>query len=197
MKKFLLLTLILSAAVMQAQSNEKALERKELTFGVKTGLNLSTLGGADVNDLNPKTYTNAYFGGFLHIWLSKRLAFQHEILLSLQGSKLEIGGETGRIRSTYINAPFMLKWYFIKKFNVEIGGQTGFILEDNAKLEGVAETRFSEIKTFNFGVNVGASYVFDIGLSLDARYHLGVTKVIPGELKIKNRVFSFGLGYSW
>ncbi|MGV4554462.1 hypothetical protein ACQ1QJ_00780, partial [Ornithobacterium rhinotracheale] len=60
------------------------------------------------------------------------------------------------------------------------------------------------VKRFNYSAVFGVGYQFPIGLSLDARYTVGLSKIMhPEEAKarkeavtdFRTRVISFGVGY--
>ena len=61
---------------------------------------------------------------------------------------------------------------------------------ENNDLGGVGK-----VKTFDFSIPVGASYEYQ-NFVLDARYNIGVTKVIDG-LDCRNSVFQLTLGYKF
>ena len=79
---FAVVVLMLTAAAAHAQS----------TFGLKAGANYSTIGGADLSDMekgleSELDYSVGYHaGGMINIFASERIAIQPELLFSVQGA---------------------------------------------------------------------------------------------------------------
>lgn len=68
--------------------------------------------------------------------------------------------------------------------------------------EGSTETdEIDEAKGSDFGADVGAGVDFDVGatvLSLDARYHIGMTNILDEEeLSFQNRALMFTAGIAF
>lgn len=205
MKKYLLLLPLLTLAI-----NTNA----QTKFGAKAGVNISNLKG-DSESANSKV--GIYVGGYANLKISEQFAFQPEVLYSAQGAKesgnLEID-QLGRVwadvkyKLNYINVPLMIKYYPVKGFNIEAGPQIGFLVDSKMNIKGhvtstqqkfdTNEKMNSLLKSVDFGLNVGLGYEFENGLNLGARYNFGLTNISNVEEgKIKNSVFSLGLGYSF
>jgi len=122
-----LLTSIFITAVSQAQ---------EIKFGVKGGLNLSTLSG-DSPNISGR-------GAVLEVKFNDKFALQPELLYSEQGASAENGQlvniET-KLRLNYINIPILAKYYLTKGLSVEAGPQLGILIDAGVQdtIDGVLQ----------------------------------------------------------
>jgi opacity protein-like surface antigen len=140
-------------------------------FGVKGGLNISTVVGGDVEDT--KSLIGFHVGGLAEIHVVQRFFIQPELLFSTQGTKVDGAfGTDADIKFNYLNIPVLAKYYIVdNKFSVEAGPQLGILL--SAKSDG------NDIKDFtrstDFGFNIGAGYNFTDNLSVGLRYTIGLS----------------------
>ncbi|MEO8532458.1 MAG: porin family protein [Flavobacterium sp.] len=145
---------------------------QETRFGVKGGLNVSTLTGRYEDDT--KSLIGFHVGGFAEIKIIKRLAIQPEVLFSTQGAKFDgFGGDKYDSKLNYLNIPVLAKFFITEKFTVEAGPQIGFLL--SAKIDG--EDSKDYYKSADFGFNLGAGYNFTDDLSVGIRYTVGLSGV--------------------
>lgn len=190
MKKIILTTVvILTFGFVNAQ------DKKEMSFGIKGGLNISSI--TNVSGLNTSSLIGFHVGVFGEFMLGDEFAIQPELLYSTQGTRLDDGVSKEDFKLGYINIPVMVKYYVADAFSLELGPQIGFLV--SAKSGGVDVKDLVE-KT-DFGLNFGAGYDFVENMTLGIRYNLGLTKIqksldlFPGESK--NSVFSFSFGYKF
>ena len=134
-------------------------------FGVKGGLNIATIGGA--NEAN--ALIGVQLGGFAEINIWKKLYIQPELLFSTQGAKFDryYGDRDQTINLNYINIPVVAKYYITKQFSVEAGPQLGLLVSSNIDNE----------KSVDAGFNLGAGYNFTDNFSVGIRYTIGLTSV--------------------
>lgn len=200
--------LFLSAFVMFGTANS------QVNFGAKGGMNVANLTG-DIDDNKAKI--GFYVGPYANVKIVEKLSFQPELLFSTQGTKVErnfpmLGGVADlehKLNLTYLNIPLMLQYELTKGFKVEFGPQVGFLLSAknkweesyNGALGSLSDSGKQDIKddtkTIDFGLNVGANYELENGINFSARYNFGLTKINDGDGKVKNGVFSFGVGYTF
>lgn len=114
-----------------------------------------------------------------------------------------------------------MKYYVLPSFSLQAGPQIGYLVsanneyESTSKFPGEAQVNESgtedikeELKKISLGLNLGLGYEFQNNLSLQARYHLGLSDIsdyeeemgedFEGELeKIKNSGFQVSLGYKF
>ncbi|HMI06956.1 MAG TPA: porin family protein [Flavobacterium sp.] len=168
--------------------------QKNVRFGLKGGLNLSTLTG-DVQ--NAEIKPGVHIGGLVEIKLTNRFSLQPELLLSMQGAKSDYSENFGGVRYeyedkynlTYINVPVMAKFYVIPKLSLEAGPQLGFLVSAKNKytersIDGNNSSSISDTQdvkgdfaTIDAGVNFGLSYYFTDNIFIQGRYSLGLTSI--------------------
>lgn len=92
----------------------------------------------------------------------------------------------------YINVPIFAKYYVLDKLSVEAGPQFGFLVKADNNGEDIKEY----LKTFEFGLGVGASYYFTENIFAGARYNFGLTSIDKeSDVKIHNNVLQVSVGY--
>lgn len=186
----------------------------QVKFGVKAGPQITNLIGDDVSD-DKEAKVGVNVGGYANIRFSEQLAFQPELLFSLQGNKQtekeEALGTTTTWESknnlSYINVPLMLKWYAYEGLNFEFGPQVGFnvgakyentmkITNNNGTITTESDGDLDNIETVDFGLNIGAGYELPMGLNFGLRYTHGLTNIVK-DVDAKNSVIALGVGYTF
>ena len=192
MKKILIVFVF--ALFVSLQSNAQAGFR----LGIKGGLNFANVDA----DIDTDSRTGFHAGAFATIKLTK-LAIQPEIILSKQGSNLDLNGTDLESNFTYVNVPVLLKLYLIGGFNLQVGPQFGFLA--SAK-QDVAD-QFGDInegvdvkdafKGTDVSVGLGAGLDLPFGLTADVRYNLGLSDIndIEAQSEVNNQVFQISVGY--
>ncbi|WP_291141996.1 porin family protein [Flavobacterium sp. UBA7680] len=191
--------IILAAIAVMAFSFANA---QETRFGVKGGLNLSTLGG-DASGVS--SLVGFHVGGFAEIKIIDKLAIQPELLFSTQGAKEKFFGESYNTNLNYINVPVLAKYFITDQFTVEAGPQIGFLVSAKTDGEDVKDL----YKSIDAGFNIGAGYNFTENLSVNLRYYFGLANVVDinqdiedwedyvDSYKVNNNVLSLSLGYKF
>ena len=134
-------------------------------FGVKGGLNIATIGGAD----EANALIGVHLGGFAEINVWKKLYVQPELLFSTQGARIKYYGEPAfNVNLNYINVPVVAKYYITKQFTVEAGPQLGLL---------VSSKNIEDEKSVDAGFNLGAGYNFTDNFSVGIRYTIGLTSI--------------------
>ena len=135
-------------------------------FGIKGGLNIATIGGAD----EANALIGVQLGGFAEINVWKKLYIQPELLFSTQGAKYDqyYGERDLTVNLNYINIPVVAKYYITKQFSVEAGPQLGLL---------VSSKNIENEKSVDAGFNLGAGYNFTDNFSVGIRYTIGLTSV--------------------
>lgn len=183
----------------------------QISWGVKTGLNLSKIRDEKID--YKFSVTGIYAGGFAQLKLNDQLFFQPEILFSMQGGKSgklplisinEIGAEVieGYLefdeKLYYINLPLMIKYQVLEKLNFEVGPQVGFVLKSEltTKSDKFGTEKRDMDCNVDLGVNVGLEYTIYKSLGIGIRYSKGITNIHQNSDSInKNSLFSTGLSY--
>jgi len=195
MKKLILLfVLVLGSTAIFAQ---------DIKFGVKGGLNIANFKGDDIKE--NKSFVDINIGAFARIGLTEKLAFQPEMVYSREGFKNK---ETdAKLKANFLNIPLLLraKMFGTDNFNLLAGPQVGFLLSSKAKVGKVSVDTKDDLKGANFSLVFGLAYDINDKFSVDARYNLGLTKIMKdsdtfGDLsdaKINTSTFQLGLSYSF
>lgn len=202
-KLYAIIAISLSVMTSNAQDNGSNTESMAISFGLKGGLNLSTITGGDIDSPDSRTSFHAGVSGEFPI--APIFSLQVEALYSGQGAQFDYQGSDGdkaELQLDYINVPVLVKFYLFKGFSVEAGPQFSFLLNDEIDSNpnsngGDSPTPFREnLKTFEFGVAGGITFQTDLGLFATARYIRGVTD-IADDMNVQNSVFQIGLGYKF
>ena len=196
MKKIILMVvMVFTFGFVNAQGKE------DMAFGIKGGLNISTITNADVDGVNSKSLVGFHVGFFGEFMLSDKFAIQPEILYSTQGTKIEFEGIKGDLKLDYIAIPVMAKYYVADSFSLELGPQIGFLVSAKAKSGGESEDVKDELKSTDVSLNFGLGYDITENFMIGARYNLGLTRLqdelLPGEDESKNSVFQISIGYKF
>lgn len=195
MKKHVSIALILFSLVTISANAQVA-------FGIKGGLNLTTL---DVEDpeLSYESRTGYHAGIFLRSKFDK-VAIQPELLLFTQRGEMEssvIGNAQESF--TYVSVPVMLKFYPVGGLNIQVGPQFGFLVDGEREYDGLLGRGTEDItdhyKKSDISVSAGLGYDFGFGLGLDVRYNIGVKDIndaADGQ-DARSRIFLLSLGWNF
>jgi Outer membrane protein beta-barrel domain len=174
---------------------------QEMAFGLKGGLNLSEI-KIDDPEASYNSKTGYHAGIFVRSKFDK-IAIQPELLLYTQRGDFSGPGYTGNEDFTYLTIPLMVKFYPVMGLNLQVGPQFGFLLDGERTSDTVFGTIKQDIKdqyeSSDFAVSAGAGYDFSFGLSLDARYNIGVKDInnaTNGD-EAKSRVFLISIGWNF
>lgn len=169
-----------------------AFSQAQFALGLKGGLNFAKFDATDVSgSLKNKTGFNG--GAFALIKLTK-IGIQPEILFSQQGSKFEFDGNNIDNNFDYINIPVILKLYTVAGINIQAGPQFGFLTRAEIDGSNVKDS----FKGSDLSLALGLGWDLPFGLTFDARYNLGLTKIDesdPGFDAVKNQVIQLSVGF--
>ncbi len=185
---------------------------KSTKFGVKCGINFSTLAFSGNVISSPSKLIKYYIGVFAEFKINEKFSIQPELIYSTQGSSFDLSRDFGDITLTldtkfdldYINLPVTVKYYPVPQFCLELGPQIGYLANANFSYEGTnfekkistsqpAKNLFTET---DFGLNIGFGFHFLKRFSINGRYNIGLSDIAKGSGSIgsiKNRVFSLSL----
>lgn len=170
------------------------------SFGVKGGLNLASLKGEGVDNLNIRS--SVHITGLVEIELSDRFSVQPEIVFSSQGAEESDIDYKATWYLNYINIPLITKYYINDQLSIEAGPQIGFLM--NAKLDWSDddESGLDELEEFissiDFGIDFGLGYKLESGLIFGGRYNMGMINVLESDMtegKLTNGVLQMSIGY--
>ena len=177
MKKLATLLVALVASV----STFAQVEKGTITLQPMVGLieSSTTTDGA--------TYHAGFIGGVEGAYqLSDRVGVSVGALYSMQGA--------GNLDINTLNIPVLCNVYVWKSLAVKAGVQPEITLSASANGADVKEA----FKSANVSIPVGASYDFPFGLTVDARYNIGLTNVVKGSaVSANNMAFQITAGYKF
>lgn len=186
MKKInlVVLAILFSTSAMFAQA--------QFSVGIKGGLNFAKFDATQFGE-SVKGKTGFHGGAFALIKLSK-IGIQPELIFSQQGSKVRFASGEGEGNFDYINIPVMLKLYTVAGINLQLGPQFGFLSKAEVDGDNVKDS----FKGSDLSLGIGAGWDLPFGLTIDARYNLGLSKIEdndPAYEAVKNQVLQVSLGY--
>lgn len=165
-------------------------QHNNVHVGLKGGLNISNIASSPNAGYEAKAGLHA--GGLAHIHLSKQWAIQPEIMYSGQGAQ----NNNVKTRLHYVNVPVQLQYMFDRGFRIQTGPQLGMLAAANVQQGDVKTNVKSSFKTAELGWTIGASYVGEAGLGVDARYNYGITNINDASsVNLYNRNIQVGLFY--
>lgn len=180
MKKVSLLALVVVAGTTLYAQPPK--------FGLKAGLNLSTVTNTD-SDLKP----GFHGGGLVHIHVTPAFSLQPEVVYSNQGTKYS---SDNKLVLNYVNIPVLLQYNFDNGFRLQGGPQLGILTEAKNKVGSVEVDVSDAFKSIDFSIPLGVSYLSYSGFGVDARYNLGITNVSENSsTNYRNSVIQLGVFY--
>jgi len=188
-------------------AGQQAYSQAQLAIGIKAGPNFANIDTKASAGENYKNRAGFHGGAFVLIKAAK-IGIQPEVIFSQQGSKVEINSKDFESNFSYVNIPIILKLYTVAGINIQAGPQFGFItnaeqpIQDQLnpgsyKVEDVKD----KMKKSDFTVALGLGWDLPFGLTIDARYNLGLSKIYdkapnPQQTEdAKNQVFQLSLGY--
>lgn len=188
----------------------------EVKPGVRAGLNLSTFTNSDFD-----RKADFYVGGLVSIKLAKFYTLQPELTYSRQGAKGKtfndniINFDPVLPRDTYysdydyelsyISLGIMNKFNIVQGFHAIVGPTLDFKVSDNFP------AIYDDPIDFDLSLNGGIGYTLPIGLTIEARYKMGLIDIF-GDYSdddyydddsndfndvILNSVFQLGLSYTF
>ncbi|MDH6253732.1 opacity protein-like surface antigen [Chryseobacterium sp. H1D6B] len=193
MKKLLLALAVTAGTLVFAQ--EKAKSSSPIAFGLKAGLNISTISSDD-----SKSKAGFYGGAFANIPVASSFSVQPEVLYNGLGAKYD-GNSDLKINLSYISVPVMFQYKATPEFYLEAGPQFSFLIDSKLKYQSNSTDAKDLVKGFDFGIGIGAGYYFTPNIGVNVRYVAGVTdiakEVAGNQADGKNNVFQVGLAYKF
>jgi hypothetical protein len=192
--KLILLSSLMVAAISVTQA------QVQVSLGLKGGANFASV---DVNDA-AATWKNktGFHGGAFGLIKVTKFAVQPELIFSQQGSKVTYNGQDFNANFSYMNVPVLLKFYLAAGLNLQLGPQFGFLTSAESDYNPLTQTSGNTdikdlYKNSDVSVGMGIGWDLPLGLTVDARYNLGVTEIQNNAAleAAKNQVFQLSLGY--
>jgi hypothetical protein len=199
--KILLLSLLMSCISFASFS------QASVALGIKGGLNFSKIDPkAGTTNIDNAT---GYHAGIFALVKVAMIGIQPEVIFSKQGSNFTVNSTNYEANFDYINVPILLKFYLPLGLNIQAGPQFGFLTVADLKSTATGTTSKDDVKNLfadksDMAVAVGAGWDLPFGLTIDARYNIGVSDMsftppsssgAPPQVDFKNKVIQISVGY--
>jgi len=197
--KNLCIAVVITASSLLSVSAQNTNPTKDVQFGVKGGVNFSTITGDDFNDLESRTSFNA--GLVAEIPITDRFSIQPEVFYSGQGFDIkEIDQDNVfdtdqniEYQLDYIQVPILAKFYLVEGLSIEAGPQFGFKINEEIDSKPNSDggdvdisNENSSVKDFETSITGGLSYKFSSGFFVSGRYTYGLTNLFDDDSALKN-----------
>ncbi len=164
---------------------------QDVKFGVKLGMNVSSVNEKGPNSLDSKN--GFVFGVTSEFSLTEKISLQPELLFSQHGARSK---DDFTLDLNYFTMPIMVKYYVVDGFSIEAGPQFSFLVKDEI-LDGAQVTDVTA-ESFDLMASLGLGYQFKNSLFFQTRYNLGLIDTnISENFNVKNGVFQMTLGYQF
>lgn len=219
MKKQILSVAILATMTLSQAQEVKTVKDPVVRFGLKAGLNYAVLNkkidfpNEEQSSSSPRI---SFHGGvFTNIHVYKKLSFQPEVLLSLQGYNEKYTHpdyiNDRKIHLTYINIPLLFQYKIIDQLFVETGPQLGFAIiakydqkyfntttQITTEQKNINLLNTTQFNKYSFGVNFGLGYNLTNSLFVNIRYNQAISEIDTDKrIHIKNNLIQLGAGYKF
>lgn len=219
MKKLFLGAAVAASSIAFAQTygNQPIKDgaRADTGFGVKAGLNVSSMSGDTWTDKKAKP--GFYAGVFYKAPIAEGFSVQPELIYTQYGTRSKFTSNLlnntteYNLNLGYIAVPVMFQYNFVDEFFIEAGPEFGFMVNANSKVKNSndnipngerVELKTDDFNKFNFGIGIGLGYYFIPELGISARYVAGLNNPLDqdndkwgSDAKSKNGTFQVGLNY--
>ena len=194
--------LMMIAAMMVATVSASAQEVEVGQFYLKpmVGATMTTLTKID----DKKMKVGLLGGAEVGVKVAEPFDVTAGLLFMMQGTKAKDNEvlKDYSVTLTYLNVPIMANVYVLPGLALKAGVQPGFLLTSKAKAsqningswQKREDTSKDGLNKVDFSIPMGISYEFS-NFIIDARYNLGLTKVIKDGIGSKNSVIMLTVGY--
>lgn len=207
MKKILLTIITLTSLSSLAQVKIKAgINSSSISGSIKTDLTHGPgANGRIYENGDYKDYTDSkqgiYIGIGYDIQISDKVTFIPELLYNQYGAEEKynyrrIDRESDFYKLDYLSVPVMIRYEFIPRLSIGLGPQINFLLNPKSTYNYLnVKEQHEDVDFYNkiyLGANGDLSYNIWNGLSIDFRYHFGLSNSgYNGEIKDPNTLTVF------
>ena len=191
---------VMVVAAMMATVGANAQHREgDYSIQPRIGVTFSTLTNTD----DAKMKLNLAYGVEFEHYITEQFSVAGGLLFTNQGTKFN---DDSALNNYYCALPLTANYYVLPGLALKAGLQPAFRVKTNMKANGqtydidkVMEYLFEDtdvkMNKFDLSIPVGLSYEYN-GITLDARYNFGVTKLFSGiDDAVRNQVITITLGY--
>lgn len=192
------------------------LHAQELNFGIKGGLNLSTVAGDVPDAINPRV--GYHFGGFVNISLSDRFSLHPEVLYFSIGNTFSQSLNELRTfdldpvvqnsdfkvvtRANFLAVPLSFRFNFTNNFALDFGPQISFLLNTVIKVKEIPDNMdaFNSSDSGNFrpdyGANIGFTFTPNEKMNVQLRYYQGLKNLSKSSVFVNQQSSNVALQLS-
>lgn len=190
--KYIYRTLVLLVGIVSSVNAQNTATHQS-NAGIKGGYNLAAVSFDGDGETGQRH--GFHIGVYGESFISESFSIQPELMYSQQGYEIKDANGTFTQKLNYINLPLMLKAYPSKNFFLEAGPQIGLAISHKEEYDGLfSSSQEYDPNNFDWGMNFGAGFKTNSGISLGVRYHLGLGDLYD-EGKAQNRVWQFSVGF--
>lgn len=185
---------MIAALMVAALSANAQNEVGQFTLQPKAGINISTITG----DGDQKAKIGLVAGVEAEYGIAEKFGIAFGALYSMEGCKFtDYAGTDKSLKYNldYINIPILAQFYPVKGLAIKAGVQPAFNVRHKASFDGNTAT-INDIQGFNLSIPVGLSYEYE-HFVLDARYNIGITKLVKDSDQGRNSTISITVGYKF
>lgn len=189
MKKLMMIAAMMIAAISANAQNEVG----QITLQPKVGVNMSTITG----DGDQKMKFGLAAGVEAEYGVAENFGLTAGVVYSMEGCRFKDSGMDKSLfyNLDYINIPIMAQYYAAPGLAIKAGVQPGFNVRHKASYDGNTQN-LDGIKSFNLSIPVGLSYEIS-SFVIDARYNIGITKLVKDADQGRNSTISLTIGYKF
>lgn len=186
--------LTLAAALLISQ-----LMMAQFHIGIKAGANITKVDGKSFSEEFNYGYN---VGGFAEIGLSKKFAFEPEVLFNQYTSTLDsnykhiyenvITSDQTKVKLNYLTIPLLIDYKFLGPIHLQAGPQFGVLMSHDKTFLENGENAF---KNGDFSMVAGAQIKL-AQFRITGRYIIGLNNIndIDNQDKWKNQVIQLSVG---
>ncbi len=167
---------------------------QKFRVGVKGGLNFPSKDAFSVSDDSDASGWHA--GAFGLIKISK-FGIQPEILYS--SFNFDDSNADAETNFNFITVPIIAKYYILQGINIQAGPQFGILLDSESKTPVATVDNTDILNSSDLSIAVGAGVDLPFGLSVDARYLIGISDLgddpsLTDDINVST--FQVSIGYA-
>ena len=196
------------ALVCMLMAAGTAMAQKTFIFGPKVGVDYTHWWGKNINDESALSYQA---GVFMEYRMNNKFAIAPEVVFAAHNrpkmdhqdwwmNEYPARDVITTYHTNYINIPVMFKYYATSSLSIDLGPQFGFKVYDKYTDKWEEDGKKMKAKhnmyhrNFDFGIGLGATYIFNEKVFVQLRYTLGLVPLYKGS-NARNGNAQLSIGY--
>lgn len=179
------------------------------TAMAQPGIHLGVKGGANLTKINGEQFKEAFnfnyhLGAYLELGLAEHFGIQPELIFSQSTSQTGTrfsdiyndfpNSNDQKVKLNYLSIPVLANIKVNRALWLQLGPQYSILMDDHKSL---GENTKSAFKDGDFSAVGGIWIQLPVGLSLSARYVIGLSNIsdISNDNRWKNQAIQLGIGF--